>query len=102
MVSSEKYCEGEYYWEKYEEKDSLVIDSKVTYYLKKDGTYTAAFSGVSGTKGVSVINDNTLTLIGLKETAGPREQVPYYSSSDYIIADDCSYFTIEDFKAVRK
>lgn len=64
------------------------------YVLNTDGTFTAEFGGVSGTSGVYVINDNTISLIGKKDVVGPRNQDPYYNTEDYVIADDCSYITV--------
>lgn len=64
------------------------------YVLNADGTFTAEFGGVSGTSGVYVINDNTISLIGRKDVVGPRNQDPYYYTEDYLIADDCSHITV--------
>ncbi len=66
---------------------------KYVYTLNSDGTYTFS-NGSSGTTGIYVITDNTISFIGQKETTGPREDDPYYSTSDNIIADDCSYIRI--------
>lgn len=63
----------------------------ITFTLKSDGTFKSDFSGVSGTTGVFSINDNTVSLTGKKDTVGPREEDPYYHTSDYVIGDDCSY-----------
>lgn len=100
--SNKKYCDGEYYVEFHEEKNGLVLDVKNTYYLKNDGTFTADFGGISGSQGVYVITDNTITFIGTKEIVGPRDQDPYYTSSSYVIADDCSYFIKNNSKVIRK
>lgn len=89
--SAAKFCEGEYYGE----FKSETSDLKYTYKLNNDGTFTADFSGVSSTKGVYVINENTITFVGMKEIVGPKDKDPYYSSSDYLVADDCSYFIID-------
>lgn len=64
------------------------------YVLNADGTFTAKFGGVSGTSGVYVINDNTISLIGRKDVVGPRNQDPYYNTEDYVIVDDCSHITV--------
>ena len=63
----------------------------ITFTLKSDGTFESDFFGASGTTGVFSINDNTVSLTGHKDTVGPREEDPYYYTSDYVIGDDCSY-----------
>lgn len=82
-------CYGTYYGEY---SDSM----KYTYVLKADGTFTANYSDVSGTKGVYTINDNTISFTGKDELGGPREEDPYYSTSDFVISDDCSYIIYND------
>ena len=77
-----KRCEGVYYGE----SGSL----KYTYTLKDDGSFIADYSGVSGTHEVYTINDNTISMTGMAELGGPRDQVTYYMTEDAIIADDCS------------
>lgn len=79
-------CYGTYYGE----SGTL----KYTYVLNKDFTFTADFTGASATKGVFTINGNTVSFTGLKETTGPSDEDPHYSTSDYIMADDCSYIKI--------
>ena len=89
-------CYGTYYKEvsgTYE--NGISYNYKTTYVLKEDGTFTADFGGVSGTQGTFVINDNTISLTGIKDVAGPRDQDTHYSTVDYIIADDCSYILID-------
>lgn len=94
---SRKYCEGTYYGEASgSSSNGLTYNYKYTYILNKNGTYTASFGDVSGTSGVYVINDNTVSFIGKKSVVGPREDDPYYTTSDYVIADDCSYIKIND------
>ena len=101
-------CSGTYYGEYSSTSPDGQITSnlKYTYVLNDDGTFTADFSGVSATKGVYTINDNTVSLTGQNETMGPREEYPIYSTSDYVIADDCSYILYNDetisFKLNRK
>lgn len=80
-------CTGTYY-------GALSATETYKYILNADGTFTAEFGGVSGTSGVYVINDNTISLIGKKDVVGPREQDPYYNTEDYVIADDCSSITV--------
>ncbi len=80
-------CIGTYY-------GALSATETYKYVLNADGTFTAEFGGVSGTSGVYVINDNTISLIGKKDVVGPREQDPYYNTEDYVIADDCSSITV--------
>ncbi len=87
---SKPKCTGTYYGELIENNYNL----RYTYILNEDGTFTADFGGVSGTRGVFVINDNTISLVGHKDTVGPRELDPYYDTEDYIIADDCSYIKV--------
>ena len=87
-------CYGTYYGEAKGIGESSSYNLKYTYVLKEDGTFTADFSGVSGTNGVYVINDNTISFIGRREITGPRDAVPYYDTEDYVIADDCSTITI--------
>lgn len=99
-------CSGTYYGEYSETSGQLTSDFKYTYVLNEDGTFTSDFSGVSGTKGVYTINDNTISFTGKDEITGPREEDPYYSTSDYVIADDCSYIIynngITKFKLNRR
>lgn len=80
-------CTGTYY-------GALSATETYKYILNTDGTFTAEFGEVSGTSGVYVINDNTISLIGKKDVVGPREQDPYYNTEDYVIADDCSSITV--------
>jgi len=62
-------------------------NSKIKYVLKEDGSF--AVEGIDR-NGYFVINDNTISLISQKHTAGPKEEDPYYTTSDYVISDDCS------------
>ena len=80
-------CTGTYY-------GALSATETYKYTLNADGTFSADFGGVSGTTGVYVINDNTISLIGKKDTVGPRDQDPYYKTEDYVIADDCSCIVV--------
>ena len=90
-------CYGTYYGEYYEEhSNGLTSNLKYTYILNQDGSFTANFSGVSGSSGFYYINDNTISLIGTKEISGPRNQVTSYATADYVIADDCSYILYND------
>ena len=90
--SGNQVCTGIYYGEAQGTlANGLSYDYKYKYILNSDGTFTASFGDVSSTSGVYVINDNTISLISKKESTGPREQDPYYSTTDYVIADDCSY-----------
>lgn len=90
-----KTCYGTYYGEaKGTYPNGLSYDYKYTYNLKEDGTFTANFGGVTETSGVYVINDNTVSFISLKNIAGPKDEDPQYSTSDYLISDDCSYIKI--------
>lgn len=80
-----------------------VTDSGVyTYVFKQDGTFTADYGGASSTSGVFTINDNTISITGKKEITGPREEDPYYATSDYIISDDCSYILIDSKKLIKQ
>ena len=90
-------CYGTYYGE-YNEMSSNGTTSnlKYTYILNQDGTFTSDFGGVSGSSGFYYINDNTISLIGTKDTVGPRDQDPRYATVDYVIADDCSYILYND------
>ena len=65
-------------------------NSIINYNLNSDSTFTASYNGTSGTFGMFVINDNTISFIGLKDTPGQREQDPLYETQDFVIADDCS------------
>lgn len=87
-------CYGTYYGEYIKDNFNL----KYTYVLNEDGTFTFDAGGVSGTSGIFVIIDNTISLIGHKEIVGPKEEDPYYTSVDYVIADDCSYFTYQELQ----
>ena len=87
-------CYGTYYGEYTKDNYNL----KYTYVLNEDGTFTFDAGGVSETSGIFVIIDNTITLIGHKEIVGPKEEDPYYTSVDYVIADDCSYFTYQELQ----
>ena len=80
-------CTGTYY-------GALSATETYKYTLNADGTFSAEFGGVSGTTGVYVINDNTISLIGKKDTVGPRNQDPYYNTEDYVMADDCSCIVV--------
>lgn len=80
-------CTGTYY-------GALSATETYKYTLNADGTFSAEFGGVSGTTGVYVINDNTISLIGKKDTVGPRNQDPYYNTEDYVMADDCSRIVV--------
>ena len=95
-------CTGTYYGESKEQNNDL----KYIYVLNTDGTFTAKFGDVQGTSGVYVINDNTISFVGQKHTVGPRDQDPYYSTQDYVIADDCSYIlvntTTSSFKLIKQ
>ena len=83
-------CYGTYYGESSGTyANGISYNYKYTYILKEDGTFTADFGGASGTKGTFVINDNTISLTGMKEITAP--QALHYSTGDYVIADDCSY-----------
>lgn len=84
-------CYGTYYGEaRVDSGNGHSYDYKCTYILKEDGTFSFD-DGFRGTSGVFVINDNTVSLTGTKETVGPRDKDPYYSTEDFVIADDCSY-----------
>lgn len=90
-------CVGRYYGEaEGTYSDGVSYNLKYTYVLNADGTFTATFGDTSGTSGVYVINDNTISFVGKKHTVGPRDQDPYYSTEDYVIADDCSYILVND------
>lgn len=106
IVETAAKCYGTYYGEYTTTENNLTLDLKYTYILSKDGTFTADFGGVSKTSGVFTINDNTISLIGKKEVAGPIEYDPMYSTEDYVIADDCSYIIIttgtSQFKVNKK
>lgn len=101
--SKEATCTGVYYGEaKGTSANGLSYDYQYSYTLNADGTFTASFGGVSGTSGVFVINDNTVSFIGLKDVVGPKDEDPYYHTNDYVMADDCSNFKIpySDFTMV--
>lgn len=90
-------CSGTYYGE------ASGTSIKYTFDLKDDGTFTADFSGVSGTHGTYVINGNTISFTQLKEIAGPDES-PYETVERYI-ASDCSYIMYDGdigLKLMRK
>ncbi len=74
--------------------NGLSYSYKYVYTLSLDGTYTSVISDSASTTGVYVINDNTISFIGRKNNVGPREEDPYYTTSDYVIADDCSYIRV--------
>lgn len=99
-------CTGTYYGEYIDKSGQITVELKYTYILNEDGTYTADLSGISRKNGVYTINDNTISLTSLKDTAGPREEDPHYVTADYVIADDCSYIIYNDntitFKINRK
>lgn len=100
-------CTGTYYGEtKGTLANGLSYDYKYKYILNENGTFTANFGESSMTTGFYTINDNTISFISKKETTGPRDQDPYYKTSDYIISDDCSYILINDgditFKLMRQ
>ncbi len=99
-------CTGTYYGEASgTQSNGLSYNYKQTYTLNDDGTFELA-GGIASTKGVYVILENTISLIGLKHTTGPADQDPMYMSEDYVMARDCSYILINDgnvsFKAMRK
>lgn len=79
--------------------NGLTYDYKIKYVLNADGTFTEESNGLQKT-GFYVINDNTVSIIKKKDTVGPREVDPYYYTSDYVIADDCSYILYNDFSSV--
>ncbi len=87
VQTAKQKCTGTYY-------GASSATETYKYVLNEDGTFTADFGGVSGTTGVYVITDNTISLIGKKDVVGPREQDPYYHTEDYLIADDCSSITV--------
>lgn len=100
-------CYGTYYGEVSGTEDNgLSYDFKYTYVLNEDGTFTADYSGINGTSGTFVINDNTISLTGPKsDEVGPREEDPYYYTEDLVIADDCSYILYDNttgFKLLKK
>lgn len=96
-LENEKECFGTYSGETSGTlSNGLSYNYKYTYTLDENGTYTAKFGDNSGVRGVYVINDNTISFIGKKDIVGPRDQSPYYATSDYVIADDCSYIKIDD------
>ena len=99
-------CTGTYYGEsKGTYSNGISYDLKYTYVLNTDGTFTAKFGDTSGTNGVYVINDNTISFIGKDGTVGPRDEDPYYSTKDYVIADDCSYILVNEgtpFKVTKQ
>lgn len=86
-------CTGTYY-------GALSATETYKYVLKDDGTFSAEFGGGSGTTGVFVINDNTISFIRRKDTVGPRNQDPYFYTEDYLIADDCSSITVQKSSAI--
>lgn len=97
-------CTGTYYGEKSGSAgNGLSYDYKYTYVLKNDGTFTADF-GTSSSAGTFVINGNTISLTGLKDTTGPEDQVTQYETTDLLIAADCSYIMYDDngFKLYKK
>ena len=94
-------CYGTYYGEYSEtQSNGLTSNYEYTYILNQDGTFTADFGGVSGSSGFYYINDNTISLIGTKDTVGPRDQDPRYATVDYVIADDCSYILYNDGRGI--
>lgn len=99
-------CVGTYYGEAIGSyANGLSYNLKYMYTLKEDGTFSADFGGVSGTSGTFVINDNTISLTGIKEVAGPNDMDTHYATGDYLIADDCSYILYDseiDFKLFKK
>ena len=99
-------CVGTYYGEfQQTSSNGLSYDLKYTYILKDDFTFTFS-TGSSGTRGTFAINDNTISLTGMKDTAGPRDEVTYYYTEDYVLADDCSFILYDNggarFKLVRQ
>ncbi len=67
-----------------------------TYTLNEDGTFEASFGTASRATGYYTIHDNTLSITRMRDTTGPRDEVTTYYTNDYVIADDCSYFTFDD------
>ena len=95
-------CYGTYYGEYHNtESNGLTVNYNYTYALNKDGTFSAKFGDTSSTTGTFTINDNTITFIRRKDTAGPRDETPYYYSEDFLIADDCSYILYDNQNGER-
>ncbi len=72
-----------------------------TYKLNEDGTFTNSVNNIESLSGYFMVNDNTISFITQKHTVGPREVDPSYNTGDYVIADDCSYFTIDNVKYTK-
>ena len=90
-----KRCSGTYSGESSGTlSNGLSYSYKYVYTLSLDGTYKSIIGDSASTTGVYVINDNTISFIGRKNNVGPREEDPYYTTSDYVIADDCSYIRV--------
>jgi len=90
-----KRCSGTYFGESSGTlSNGLSYSYKYVYTLSLDGTYKSIIGDSASTTGVYVINDNTISFIGRKNNVGPREEDPYYTTSDYVIADDCSYIRV--------
>ena len=66
-------------------------ETSLSYTLNSDGTYTRKDGDVVH-EGYFMINENTISISERKHATGPRDQDPVYSTTDDIIADDCSYF----------
>lgn len=90
--SKESQCAGKYYGEASGTiSNGLSYDYKYTYTLNSDGTFIADFSGGSGSSGIYVIYNHTITFIQPTSFSVP-DAINMYSQT-YKIADDCSSMT---------
>lgn len=97
-------CTGNYVGSTSVTKNGYTAEYNYNYVLKEDGTFTVDY-GVTESKGTFVINGNTISLTGEKELHGPADVDTYYSTQDFIIADDCSFILIDEpdgFKIYKK
>jgi len=94
-TSNEQKCYGTYYGESSGTySNGLSYDYKIKYILNEDGTFSADFSGASGTSGTYTISNNIVSFTGQAETSGQAGTT--YETTDYTIATDCSYIIYDN------
>jgi len=98
IIQEKPKCYGTYYGEYHNQNSNL----KYTYTLKDDGTFEADFGGVSGTRGVFMIVENTIVFARQPELSSPNSEDPKYYAAAYTMADDCSTIRIQEGFYLKK